>query len=558
MNNLRKTAVKLLRKYLPQIYLPIIELRYHWQSRRDIRQLKKILNEKVLSGGAAKPKTIVFNLVRGVNYFSLHFHSVIGKALALRGHKVYVLVDDRVLKHCDSVFYDQNQEELCRHCDEARTLLFGSGAEYDNLKFIKYSELIDRDELARIEKEAAENDSLVERDGVNVEQYVNTSVIRYFRSGRLDGIETGSYKKQSLQNCLISLAIAKKIKNTIDPDVFFTDPPIYATWGPIYDYFQNNGAYCVSYGGGAFKVGNIYFNQGNEVFALSSNDAYWASVKNKSLAQSDRARLIDYMDSRFKGKSYELELMRSFKEGSHSDNRQKLDLSKPTFGIFPNMAWESALVNQSMIFNDLFEWLQETIVYFKSHPEKNLIIKLHPAELCFSVKSQRTVGEFLLEKFPSIHQWPNVSILGSYTESRASDLFPLLTAGIVFNGTLGLEMAYQKIPVLAAGKAHYARKGFIYDINDRAEYFKLLDDPEPLRSYQAAGYEDLLKYLFVHFIQKEVPLRSLIKGFYRVDLSDKVRKIIKPGANKLIGFLCDCLTDRTKYFQDWYYEANTK
>jgi hypothetical protein len=491
-----------------------------------------------------RSKKIVFNVVRGVNYFSLHFQSILAKALAIRGHKVFLLLDDHVLNHCDTAFYDSNRKQLCTRCSFSRKLLLRDGEDFGKVKYVTYSKL-----LESIEPNLPANN-------VDLESFVQSSGIRHFRMGRLDAGMSEQYLNESREVARLSIKIGKSVCQNIAPDIFITEQPVYVTWGPIYDYLLAQGVDCVNYRLGSNKLGNVNFNRKiKEGFRCF--DSYWPFMLKRELSLAEKNKIVNYMKGRENNQGVELKLVNDYRKYPGFEEKIKLDHRLPTFAIFPNKTWESTLLNETDIFESLFDWLFETVQYFIDHPNKNLIIKLHPVEECYMVKSQKSIGQFLLEKFPDLAKQPNIIILPSNTSINPYRLFSYIDAGLILNGTLALEMAYKGIPVLVAGRAHYSGKGFLYDIRSKKDYFSLFDQLEEIKRLQADNYDKLMKYLFLYFLLWEIPLAEWFTGQYdALALCRDFETMILPGKNKILDHICDCITDSNKYFPDWYYAAN--
>jgi hypothetical protein len=53
--------------------------------------------------------------------------------------------------------------------------------------------------------------------------------------------------------------------------------------------------------------------------------------------------------------------------------------------------------------------------------------------------------------------------------------------GIIYTSTIGLEMAYEGLPVIVAGDTHFRELGFTYDPEDIDEYVRLLNEEKQLK-----------------------------------------------------------------------------
>jgi hypothetical protein len=88
-----------------------------------------------------------------------------------------------------------------------------------------------------------------------------------------------------------------------------------------------------------------------------------------------------------------------------------------------------------------------------------------------------------------------------------------LDVGIVYNSTVGMEMAYRGIPVIVGGDSHYRDLGFTYDPDSQKEYFALLNRIGGLETKD--NTEALTeRYCYFFFVQKHigVPFRTVNSG----------------------------------------------
>jgi hypothetical protein len=78
-----------------------------------------------------------------------------------------------------------------------------------------------------------------------------------------------------------------------------------------------------------------------------------------------------------------------------------------------------------------------------------------------------------------------------------------LDAGIVYNSTVGLEMAYEGIPVIVAGNTHYRGHGITFDPVDRRGYFEKIDSVDDL-SVSPEMEERSRRYAHYLFVTKHI------------------------------------------------------
>ena len=227
------------------------------------------------------------------------------------------------------------------------------------------------------------------------------------------------------------------------------------------------------------------------------------------------------------------------------ENQFNFNKFKKTYVLFPNVPWDAALLSSDIVFQSVYEWINHTIKIFLNKPDLLLIIKIHPSEIRV-MQSKYTVLDYIKEKCDSLPE--NIKIIPPDTKISPYSLFPYIDVGLVYNGTIGLEMATRGIPVVTAGDAHYGKKGFTYDVKTIDEYSKILfEDISKLPNQEKKANI----YSYFHFIKKFQP-RPFIYGRNFIDLGWKVKSLddFEPGKNKIIDHLCNYIV-KGGVFQNW-------
>ena len=154
--------------------------------------------------------------------------------------------------------------------------------------------------------------------------------------------------------------------------------------------------------------------------------------------------------------------------------------------------------------------------------------------------------DYLKEKFTNLSE--NISIIPPNTEISPYSLFPFIDVGLVYNGTVGLEMAIKGIPVIVAGNAHYGKKGFTYDIEKKVDYSKILFTEKGSLPNQK---ELASIYAYFHFIKKFIP-RSFIytKNFLTIGWNINSLEGLTEGHDKNLDHICKYIINGGIY-QDW-------
>lgn len=155
-----------------------------------------------------------------------------------------------------------------------------------------------------------------------------------------------------------------------------------------------------------------------------------------------------------------------------------LTRSRPLVVMFSNVVWDSAVVGKDRGFASIRDWLIAGIQWAGGHPDVDLVIRIHPAEV--NVTNHATLermADFIAEGWPRLPT--NVRIVPPESRISSYALMDGARIGLVYTSTVGLEMAMRGIPVVVAGSTHYRGHGFTVD-------------PETLGSVLAGGQQAAL------------------------------------------------------------------
>lgn len=123
---------------------------------------------------------------------------------------------------------------------------------------------------------------------------------------------------------------------------------------------------------------------------------------------------------------------------------------------------------KSMLFNDYYDWFNQTLEFAKTDSSKNWVFKEHPANKYYPTKDIDLKKHF--ENVPS-----NILFLDCDTKITGSAVLELADLVVTCLGTAGLEMpAFKGIPSLLGGDSAYSDFGFTIDPKTKKEYFNAL------------------------------------------------------------------------------------
>ena len=172
---------------------------------------------------------------------------------------------------------------------------------------------------------------------------------------------------------------------------------------------------------------------------------------------------------------------------------------KKVFVLFPHVFYDTPVDDKSEAFNDMCEWIMETIKYFGDKDDL-LLIKPHPAEF---IKDQpkKTPTETLASFLADVELPKNTIILKRDLFS-IKDLSPFMSCGLVWRSSVGMELAFLGVPCIIAGNPPYRALDLNY-AQSREHYFHMIDHADTLQvtdqqKVEVAKYLYLLEKMHVH------------------------------------------------------------
>jgi hypothetical protein len=293
------------------------------------------------------------------------------------------------------------------------------------------------------------------------------------------------------------------------------------------------------------KAGTWTYARNEEPNGMNLKDP-WKTWAINALSPEQSGRLDKYLNYRSSGaKNDVLSYVKNIdrKDRNVLDFLPNLDVGKPIVLLAANIVWDAAALNKEIFFENMFEWVIETIKFFGAHPEWQLIVKPHPAET--HPKLRRTNQRLVEEISKSgVHIPGNVTILGSEITISAYELYPLCSLGLIYTSTVGIELAIQRKPVIVAGKAPFRDSGFVVNPSTRKEYFGDIQDillnrkPIDLDAVQELSRKYLYYYHFCYMI--DAGIANYVWG-ERPSLKTKSVRDLLPGSNKYLDYVCESI-----------------
>jgi hypothetical protein len=187
--------------------------------------------------------------------------------------------------------------------------------------------------------------------------------------------------------------------------------------------------------------------------------ATWPSVRARVLSAAQRRRLEDYLEGVYRGAQ---NTIRHDLPAAAERVRSQLNLGDGSriALLLGQVPFDTVIIYDLHIFQSQLEFLSRTIEIFRSLPDYTLVVRLHPWE-------HEKFGDRTYHELQRLDLPPNVRFV-SGRELNTYSLMRMADFGITATSQSGLEMLSMMKPLVVAGEAFYAHKGFTHDVPSAA------------------------------------------------------------------------------------------
>ena len=488
-------------KMIRNILYPYYRL---WIQKNYIKQLKSLLNISITKDPNSG-KVYLINSVDLASDFQSAVEFILALYLTKRGCNVVILYDD-LMKHIDRETVIMKYSFQAKN--KARFLINKIIANNSkNITFCSYSSLVASvDEIHNVVDDIYKSKPFV-YDNINIDEDVESSLIRFVHNGTTvcDSNVKKNHVLRSIFNAVVSIEVAKNSFERYLPKNVISVHTVYSSWGPFMKYFKVKGVEPVQWSKGQAFDNSIFITKWHN---RQNSDMYyaWRLRKEKPIDDFEKQVLLDFMDKRFNRTSG----FTKYIKGNVSDNAfniiDKFEKDN-TYAIFPNILWDNALTDADTVFNDVMEWLELTIRFLISI-DANIIIRAHPAEVSF-MKPTISIIDIIKTITPEINYYNKIVFIKAESSISSYWLCERIKAGIIYNGTLGLEMAFKGVPVVFGGAPPYSEYCGLQFPETKAVYFEYIVNPVLVQSNNELNKVQLLTFMYMYFFEFEIRMPFL-------------------------------------------------
>lgn len=493
-NKIRLTIFTSFAKIGLKINLPLPFLLKYFRRETIIGQIRVLFKKKKfpIIEKTHKPLDIVFLAYLGAFQGNNTIQITLAKVLQERGHKVRFLLCDVELPLCETTGIS-NHHRRSQVCDEQMNhlKLFFKQTDFE---IIWLTDLISKGEIDKLEGEINDSNKWV--------AYEEAILLRYFKVGVLEdeNILTMELRNRAKHAALISELMGNKLAD-LKPDRVFFSHGTYTTRGPAKEVLNFRKIPIISISRGKMAESQKFnWKTSGDWWDI---EQYWNESKETPL-NSEEIDLIDnYLLSR-RNHARDIVVYNFTPEENKKQTLEKLNIdeTKEIFTLFTNVLWDAASAQREVAFMNPIDWTIQTINWFRDYPEKQLIVRIHPAESI--IGTNQPMEQIILDKIGVLPD--NVRLIKPTDSINSWSLLKVTDIGLVHTSTVGLELALEGIPCICVSKTHFRGRGFTIDINNKNEYFDILKNPKSFKFDTVKVKELSLKYSYILFMKYQFPM----------------------------------------------------
>ncbi len=433
---------------------------------------------------------------------------LLAHALQLRGAECQLMVCDLPeLPGCDERIVDDENVGRCAGCISTKTpFLEASGLDWVGLSSFLSDPAA---ALAMAHQAVAEcaDDELTrfEYEGWKLGEWLGTSVASFLRSDshgmRREVIDA---RRRYLISGTVALLAARSWLDTWQPDILVVISGRHIFWRAAREIAASRGikVVCREMFNEAFDCHIYSVNSSCEDPALPKA---WADARRTPLTASQDRVVDDYLNGlpAFARQVTTDPMLETRPEAIRAE--LGVESTRRMVALFTNVAWDLFVAERDRAFDGQLQWIAATIEFMRGHPEMDLVIRAHPAEIVPRFRTRSRIIHQITEECSPLPA--NVRLIGPESTISSDALRAMASLNLVYCSSVGLEAIVAGQPVVVCGSPYYARKGFTIDVESPEHYQRLLDEHAAGSTPMPPPDSPVLARRFVHLIKFRYGMR---------------------------------------------------
>jgi hypothetical protein len=230
------------------------------------------------------------------------------------------------------------------------------------------------------------------------------------------------------------------------------------------------------------------------------------------LSQEQDQELEKVLADRFKGR-FSMAGVRFWEEMESLPGwlLEKMSRFRQTVTVFANVVFDTSQVHANVLFDDMFDWLDEMRRVFEIYPETLFVLRAHPDEDRPGKRSRESVADWVGTN--QLQDRENVVFFGASERASSYELIRRSKIVLIYNSSIGLEATIMGKPVLCAGRARFTTIPAVYFPDTREKYMEMLGSFMGSKDLEApAGFvANARKFLYLELFRASLDLSGFLR-----------------------------------------------
>jgi hypothetical protein len=210
-------------------------------------------------------------------------------------------------------------------------------------------------------------------------------------------------------------------------------------------------------------------------FSHGQATAYSIDLPDAPLRNSEQRALDAYLGDRTRGR-FSMAGVRFWPEMEPLPQllRERIGGHRGMVAVFTNVIFDTSQIHANVLFENMFEWLDELKDVIRAHQEILFVIRAHPDEARPGKASRESVAGWMAGS--GLLAAENVYFISAKEYISSYDLIREAKLVLIYNSSIGLEASILGAPVLSAGRARFTQARTVIFPASRARYKVMLEE----------------------------------------------------------------------------------
>lgn len=305
-----------------------------------------------------------------------------------------------------------------------------------------------------------------------------------------------------LVHAVMSVDLADAILSTEKPDIVVLVNGKSIMYSYMYELARLRGIAVTTWEEGGYFDASVVLANDDRAIDFPVDAPSWNAARSRPLSDAQIAAVDTYF-ARWRNQQARFY---TYYEREETDfDRIRAELAVPQdakiISLFTNIIWDTNALGKDRPFSSMFDWICSTIDWAGRHPDRYLIIRAHPGEtrLCFKTRTPivESIRSHYAGGLPS-----NVRFVGPDSEFSSYEIAARSEYCSVYTSTLGAELTLMGANPLVCGTPFYSGKALTADIDNRDQYFAILDGKSPKPATNPDNLRKLLHVVIYQLVKR--------------------------------------------------------